>query len=125
VDEEEIRGQAGELLWFFRSHCPCLENAQLIATASQVGVRESRHILDDYRLNGPDVLEGRTFDDAIAPRSYPIDIHDPQGRVVVWRGYAPITTRFRTVVLYHVKLTTCWSLAGRFQPTTTGPLRPK
>jgi 2-polyprenyl-6-methoxyphenol hydroxylase-like FAD-dependent oxidoreductase len=77
--EIESRRQAWELMRFFRSHCPGLENAQLIATASQVGVRETRHILGGYVLNGQDVLEGRTFDDAIAQCSYPIDIHDPQG----------------------------------------------
>ena len=77
--EIESRRQAWELMRFFRSHCPGLENVQLIATASQVGVRETRHILGGYVLNGQDVLEGRTFDDAIAQCSYPIDIHDPQG----------------------------------------------
>lgn len=77
--EIESRRQAWDLIRFFRSHCPGLENAQLVATASQVGVRETRHILGDYVLNGKDVLEGRRFDDAIAQCSYPIDIHDPQG----------------------------------------------
>ena len=77
--EIEGRRQAWELIRFFRSHCPGLENAQLIATASQVGIRETRHILGDYVLNGQDVHEGRRFDDAIAQCSYPIDIHDPSG----------------------------------------------
>ncbi len=77
--EIESRRQAWELVRFFRSHCPGLENAQLIATASQVGIRETRHILGDYVLNGEDVLEGHQFDDSIAQCSYPIDIHDPQG----------------------------------------------
>jgi hypothetical protein len=77
--EIEGRRQAWELIGFLRSHCPGCENAQLLATGSQVGVRETRHILGDYVLNGNDVLEGRQFDDAIAQCSYPIDIHDPQG----------------------------------------------
>lgn len=77
--EIESRRQAWELIRFFRSHCPGLENAQLLATGTQVGVRETRHILGDYVLNGADVLEGRKFEDSIAQCSYPIDIHDPQG----------------------------------------------
>lgn len=77
--EIESRRQAWELIQFFRSHCPGLENAQLLATGTQVGVRETRHILGDYVLNGADVLEGRKFEDSIAQCSYPIDIHDPQG----------------------------------------------
>lgn len=77
--EIESRRQAWELIRFFRSHCPGLENAQLLATGTQVGVRETRHILGDYVLNGADVLEGRKFEDSIAQCSYPIDIHNPQG----------------------------------------------
>jgi 2-polyprenyl-6-methoxyphenol hydroxylase-like FAD-dependent oxidoreductase len=77
--EVESRRQAWDLIRFFRSHCPGLENTQLLATGSQVGVRETRHILGDYVLNGQDVLEGRKFADGIAQCSYPIDIHDPQG----------------------------------------------
>lgn len=77
--EIESRRQAWELIRFFRSHCPGLENAQLVATGTQVGVRETRHILGDYVLNGEDVLEGHKFEDSIAQCSYPIDIHDPQG----------------------------------------------
>ncbi|WP_298864790.1 FAD-dependent oxidoreductase [uncultured Gimesia sp.] len=77
--EIESRRQAWELVRFFRSHCPGLENAQLMATGSHVGVRETRHILGDYVLNGKDVLEGRQFEDGIAQCSYPIDIHDPSG----------------------------------------------
>ena len=77
--EIESRRQAWELIRFFRSHCPGLENVQLLATGTQVGVRETRHILGDYVLNGADVLEGRKFEDSIAQCSYPIDIHDPQG----------------------------------------------
>ncbi|QDT83913.1 FAD-dependent oxidoreductase [Gimesia chilikensis] len=77
--EIESRRQAWELIRFFRSHCPGLENAQMLATGTQVGVRETRHILGDYVLNGADVLEGRKFEDSIAQCSYPIDIHDPQG----------------------------------------------
>ena len=77
--EIESRRQAWELIRFFRSHCPGLENVQLIQTGAQVGVRETRHILGDYVLTGADVLEGSRFDDAIAHCSYPVDIHDPQG----------------------------------------------
>ncbi len=77
--EIESRRQARQLVRFLRSHCPGLENAQLTATAMHVGVRETRHILGDYVLNGADVLEGRRFADAIAQCAYPIDIHDPQG----------------------------------------------
>ncbi len=77
--EVEGRCQALRLLRFLRSHCPGLQNVQLLATGAHVGIRESRHILGDYVLSGADVLEGRRFADAIARCAYPIDVHDPTG----------------------------------------------
>jgi hypothetical protein len=38
-----------------------------------------------YKLTGDDVLSARKFDDAIARGSYPIDIHDPEGKGTVLR----------------------------------------
>ena len=104
--EIESRRQAWELMRFFRSHCPGLENAQLVATASQVGVRETRHILGDYVLNGQDVLAGRRFSDGIAQCRTPSTFTIHEARAAVWRGYIPSTTTFRTVASYHVRSTT-------------------
>jgi hypothetical protein len=77
--EIESRRQAVELMRFFRTHCPGLENVRLLNTGTQVGVRETRHVLGDYVLTGDDVLQGRRFPDAIARCAYPVDIHDPVG----------------------------------------------
>jgi hypothetical protein len=77
--EIEARDQVRELIPFLRKNCPGLENARLLETGAQVGIRETRHILGDYVLTGDDVREGRRFADAIARCAYPIDIHDPVG----------------------------------------------
>jgi ribulose 1,5-bisphosphate synthetase/thiazole synthase len=53
------------------------KNAFLIDSASQFGVRETRHILGDYILTGDDLIAGRSFDDGIASCAFPIDIHRP------------------------------------------------
>lgn len=58
------------------------ENAQLIGTAEQLYVRESRHILGEYQLTLDDVLENRNFDDKIALGSYPVDVPPNGGRTV-------------------------------------------
>jgi len=58
--EVEARGQAMELLAFFRSDVPGFAN----------GV---------YTLTADDLLNARTFDDAVARSAYPIDIHNPSG----------------------------------------------
>lgn len=73
------RGQVKELMNFFRTRCPGLENAILLSTGSHIGIRETRHMCGKYMLTGKDVLEGRKFDDVIARCAYPIDIHDPVG----------------------------------------------
>jgi FAD dependent oxidoreductase len=64
---------------FFRERVPGFANARLAATATQIGVRESRRIVGEYTLTRDDILERRTFDDAIARSAYPIDIHNPSG----------------------------------------------
>jgi glycine/D-amino acid oxidase-like deaminating enzyme len=77
--EIEARGQVIELLAFFRRDVPGFENARIAATATQIGIRESRRIAGAYTLTRDDVLQARTFDDAVARSAYPIDIHNPAG----------------------------------------------
>jgi hypothetical protein len=77
--EVEARLQVMQLLRFFRERVPGFEHARLAATGTQIGIRESRRIVGRYTLTAQDVLEGRTFDDAVARSAYPIDIHNPSG----------------------------------------------
>lgn len=77
--EVEARGQVTELLAFFRRDVPGFADARIAATATQIGIRESRRIVGVYTLTREDVLEARAFDDAVARSSYPIDIHNPSG----------------------------------------------
>ena len=48
--EIEARGQAMRLVAFFRERVPGFANARIAATATQIGVRESRRIVGDYTL---------------------------------------------------------------------------
>jgi hypothetical protein len=77
--EIESRAQVMELMRFFRERVPGFKNARLAATATQIGIRESRRIVGEYTLTAKDVLEARQFPDAIARSAYPIDIHNPKG----------------------------------------------
>ncbi len=77
--EVEARLQVMQLFEFFRRRVPGFENARLAATATQIGIRESRRIVGEYTLTREDVLEARHFDDAVARSAYPIDIHNPSG----------------------------------------------
>ncbi|MGI6496122.1 MAG: FAD-dependent oxidoreductase [Kiritimatiellia bacterium] len=50
-------------------------DAELVATASEMGVRESRRILGDYILVVDDFLRRASFEDEIGRNNYPVDIH--------------------------------------------------
>jgi hypothetical protein len=77
--EIEARAQAMRIVAFFRGRVPGFANARIAATATQIGVRESRRIVGEYTLTRGDILERRVFDDAVARSAYPIDIHNPSG----------------------------------------------
>jgi hypothetical protein len=77
--EIAARGQAMQLFAFFRKSVPGFENARIAATATQIGIRESRRIVGMYTLTRDDVLQARHFEDAVARSAYPIDIHNPSG----------------------------------------------
>ena len=51
----------------------------LVAVAPDMGLRESRHIVAQYRVTSKDVLYGHHFDDCIAKGSYRVDIHEGTG----------------------------------------------
>jgi hypothetical protein len=77
--EVEARAQVMELFAFFKRDVPGFARCRLAATATQIGIRESRRIVGEYTLTRDDVLQARTFDDAVARSAYPIDIHNPSG----------------------------------------------
>jgi glycine/D-amino acid oxidase-like deaminating enzyme len=57
-------------------------NAFLAATASMMGVRESRRIKGDYTLTVEDYKARRTFPDEICRNSYPFDSHETKHELV-------------------------------------------
>lgn len=52
---------------------PGFENIKTIFIPD-VGIRETRHIIGEYVLNGIDVMSGRDFEDSIACGGHPLDI---------------------------------------------------
>ena len=75
------RKRAQIYLDFFKREVPGFANAELAATASMLGVRESRRVCGDYRMTGDDYVCRRHFDDEIGCFSYPIDIHASNSNV--------------------------------------------
>jgi len=73
--EIEGRRQAIEYIRFLRDKVPGYEKAQLSTFGAQIGVRETRRVYGEYRINREDVLTARKFDDQIALCGAPIEDH--------------------------------------------------
>ena len=83
------RNQMRQIEAFLRNYVPGFEEAYVIQSGVQVGVRETRRIIGEYQLNVDDVLGARKFDDAIARGAYPVDIHNPKGSGTVLKRLPP------------------------------------
>lgn len=81
------RRQVREYVRFLTERVPGYQHARLVALSTQVGVRESRRVYGDYRLTGSDVMNARTFEDAIGQCGAPIEDHHG-GSDTVWK-YIP------------------------------------
>ena len=69
------RDQVAELEMFLKKWVPGFENARLISSGPNIGIRSSRQIKGLYTLTSEDILSFKKFDDAITYCGYPIDIH--------------------------------------------------
>ncbi len=69
------RRLAKEYTDFYRQYLPGCEQAELVATASLLGVRESRRVVGEYMLNYDDYRARRHFPDQIAIYCKQVDIH--------------------------------------------------
>lgn len=77
--EIDAREQVWELFRFMKENIDGFQHSELLMTASEIGVRESRMIDGEYRLTGEDLKACTRFDDSIALGNYDIDIHNPEG----------------------------------------------
>ena len=70
------RRQAAEAVAALRG-VPGLEAVRLSQTAAHLGVRETRRIAGQYRLELDDLASGRRFAEAVARCDFGVDIHEP------------------------------------------------
>jgi FAD dependent oxidoreductase len=73
--EIEGRAQAIRYIRFLKDRIPGYQSSELAALATQIGIRETRRILGQYRLTKDDVLQARQFDDQIGLCGAPIEDH--------------------------------------------------
>ena len=71
----KARKQILEYRRYFKEYMSGYENTEPIYTAPYLGIRESRRILCDYRLNIDDFKKQACFEDEIGRFNYGIDIH--------------------------------------------------
>ena len=78
--EIACRRQMDDIVAFLREYAPGYEKCYVVTSASNVGVRETRHFKGLYTLTPEDIVEARVFDDWIAVRNYfNFDIHNTVG----------------------------------------------
>jgi hypothetical protein len=85
LDSTDERSVTSALLWarkslveyerYYKEYLKGYGQMELVATASQLGARESRRILGDYVLNLDDFKARAVFPDEIGRYNYGVDIH--------------------------------------------------
>lgn len=74
------RRQMDYIVTFLRKNAPGFENCYVISSASQIGVRETRHFQGEYTLTEDDINAARIFDDwAVTKAHFNFDIHNIEG----------------------------------------------
>ena len=88
--EVDARAQAWDYLAAFRDHIDGWQDAYLVATGPQIGIRESRHVIGRYTVTRDDVVSAcRRPSDVVARCGWPIEDHKRIGST----RYTPIDGR--------------------------------
>jgi hypothetical protein len=78
--EIEARKQMLSVHRFLKKNIPGFEETFINDSGSVIGIRESRRVIGEYVLTQEDVLNGKTFSDAIALNGGRISIHGADGK---------------------------------------------
>jgi hypothetical protein len=98
LDSTDERSITQALIWarkslpeyerYYKEYLKGFGRMELVATASQLGCRESRRILGDYVLNLEDFRRRAVFDDEIGRYCYSVDIHAAKSDKASYEEYA-------------------------------------
>ncbi|UUZ94852.1 FAD-dependent oxidoreductase [Paenibacillus sp. P25] len=72
--------EAPHVVEYMKKHYSEFKDVELAGTAPELYVRETRHLIGEYRLSMTDLLDNRDFPDAIAYGSYPVDIQSTNAK---------------------------------------------
>jgi hypothetical protein len=73
--EIEGRRQCWQVFEFIREATPGFEKAFISEMGPQLGIRETRRIIGEYRLSESDCLDCASFDDTIGVNGWPVERH--------------------------------------------------
>ncbi|MCL5025115.1 MAG: FAD-dependent oxidoreductase [Chloroflexi bacterium] len=73
------RRQVMAAVRFFQKYIPGFENAYLLQTADQLGIRETRRIVGEHILTAEEILNGAKFPDRIARGGRALNVHSEDG----------------------------------------------
>jgi glycine/D-amino acid oxidase-like deaminating enzyme len=74
--ETDGRALAECLITYLRAKADGFANSYIAAWPARVGVRESRRILGQYRLEAEDIMNGATFSDTVAYSAWPMEFRE-------------------------------------------------
>ncbi len=74
------RKQIEKIMKFLKNYVPGFEDCYLLSSASQIGVRETRHFIGEKQITEHDIVEARVFEDWIVTKaSFNFDVHNISG----------------------------------------------
>jgi hypothetical protein len=82
--EIEGRRQVVQFFEFLRREAPGFQNAYIVDTPPQIGIRETRRITGAYRLSAEDVLSCASFPDTVGVNGWPCEKHVAGNVEWVW-----------------------------------------
>ena len=102
---ELARKELPAITSFLKKNLPGFEKAELLGSAPELYIRETRHIKALYQLDINDVVFNRYFPDAIALGSYPVDVQatSPQDTGYVYGRPVVYSIPFRCLVPVRVE----------------------
>lgn len=77
--EMDAREQAWSYVETMRRFFPGGENSYIIHTGPKIGIRETRHIVCEYKLTAADLKEGKHYEDSIGRAAWMSEAHNKAG----------------------------------------------
>ena len=88
------RMRVAKVIEFLRRNVPGFEQARVIRTPHQIGIRESRHLVGEHVLTVDEMVAGKTYPDAIAMGGYYVDLHRREEKADAAKRIIPETKTF-------------------------------